>query len=228
MAQANLGGTAACSRASRSRARELLEAAAASGNPQVVPLAQANLGGLLADAGRAGAGPGTAGGRGRVRGPGGRCRRPRICSGTCWLVRKTGPARRPPTRRPSTPGIRTGRRSPSSTWRPCASGRATRPAPGSCWRPRPRPGTREVVPGAGSARGPAGWSGGLGRRGGRLPGGHRHRGSALGAGRPAGPGGCAPAAGRHGRSPGPAGGRGRVREPAGGAAGPGQPGRPAR
>jgi hypothetical protein len=53
LAQANLGGLL-MDAGEPGPARELLEAAIASGDPQVLPLAQANLGGLLMDAGEPG------------------------------------------------------------------------------------------------------------------------------------------------------------------------------
>ena len=70
------------------------------------------------------------------------CRGPRICSGACWLMRRIGPARRLPTRRPLTPLIRTGRRPPSSTWRVCAGSAMTPAGPSSWWKPRSGRGTR--------------------------------------------------------------------------------------
>ena len=109
LAQANLG-VLLMNAGEPERARELLEAALASGNPQVVPLAQVNLGRLLIVAGE----PERA--------------RELLEAALAWGGEPAGP---------------------------------------------------------GSARGPADQPGGLGGRGGRLSGGHQHRGSVLGAGRAA-------------------------------------------
>ena len=216
MAQAGLG-TLLMSTGEMKQAREVLEAAIASGNPLAVPLAQAGLGTLLMSTGEVEQGREVleavaASGNPQVV-PMAHDLLGDLLVGQEELGRRGG----------CLPGGHRYRESglgPDCPDRPGASGQGTRSRRG---QGAAGGGGRVGQPAGGpagprSARGSAGWPGGLGRRGGCLPGGHRHRRSGLGPDCPDRPGASGQGT-RSRRGQGGAGGGGRVGQPAGGPAG---------